>query len=181
LTHRKNSPISGDKDVTVRSAWKLASVLAIITMLATAIYFPVARELEIGPFSPKQPEFLPKSTIWIDAPPLPLTYAHGWWLGCEQLDSSSDRCTLVGHNDRFSGGDGGNHIVYEGTYVSCRTKGSVDIDKVRLKIPDDSLNMWLGGDHPDTMAPAAFLQDGDILVPVTYISECSRLFATLHH
>ncbi len=146
--------------------------------IAITLFLAAARELEIGIFSPKRPSSLPSNAIWIDAPPLPFTAAHGWWLGCEKQDANFDRCVLVGHNDRASGGDGQNSIVSSEPYLSCKTLGPLDTRDIVLKQPKDSTTMWITKVDSNTpgigMAPAAFLKNNDVLVPATEISQCSK-------
>jgi hypothetical protein len=151
----------------------------IFILIAIFLVFAAMRELEVGIFSPKRPLNLPANAIWIDAPPLPLTFAHGWWLGCEKQDAESDRCILVGHNDRASGGDGKNRVVTNEPYLSCKTLRALATDTIALREPTSSENMWISEFDDNKkwvdMAPVAFLQNGDILAPATEISQCAKL------
>lgn len=145
------------------------------------LYRAAKRELEIDEFAPKRPSGLPPDTIWINAPPLPLTFAHGWWLGCERRDEQVDRCILIRHNDRMSGGNGDNSLESDASYVSCRTSAPLEPQKLILIPPPTSFNMWLG--YKDSReqwvsVPAVFLQNHDILVPPSLLSKCSTLLVT---
>jgi hypothetical protein len=145
--------------------------------IAIILLFVAAHKLEIGIFAPKRPTSLPSNAIWIAAPPLPFTFAHGWWLGCELQDAEFDKCILIGHNDRESGGDGQNRIVSSEPYLSCKTLGPLKTDDIVLKQPKDATSMWINKVDSNKqwvgMAPAAFLQNGDVLVPATDTSQCS--------
>jgi hypothetical protein len=151
---------------------------AIYIGIALFIVVMIARKMEVGPFFPKRPPSMPRNTIWINAPLLPFAAAHGWWLGCEMQDVSSDRCVLIGHNDRFSGGDGQNSLLSEEIYLSCKTLHSLKTDDIVLKQPPSSINMWINKTDATQkwlgMAPAAFLQNGDVLVPATETRECPK-------
>jgi hypothetical protein len=155
--------------------WIIYTSIAGICCLAS---FAIARELEVGIFSPKHPPSLPADTIWIDAPPLPLTFAHGWWFGCEKRGANFDRCILIGHNDRASGGDGGNRVVSDESYLSCKTQMPLETGAIRLRPPATSENMWINEYDSNKkwidMAPVAFLQNGDILRPASEIYQCSK-------
>jgi hypothetical protein len=152
---------------------------AIYTSIAIILLFVAAHKLEIGIFAPKRPSSIPSNAIWIAAPPLPFATQHGWWLGCELQDTKSDRCILVGHNDRMSGGDGQNSLVSSESYLSCKTLGPLKTEEIVLKQPRDSTSMWINKVDSNKqwigMAPAAFLRNGDILVPSTDLSQCSKL------
>jgi len=152
---------------------------AICTSIAIILLFVAAHKLEIGIFSPKRPSSLPSNAIWIDAPPLPFTTAHGWWLGCELQDTKFDRCILIGHNDRMSGGDGQNSLVSSESYLSCKTLGPLKTEEIVLKQPMASTSMWINKVDSNKqsigMAPAAFLRNGDVLLPATEMSQCSKL------
>jgi hypothetical protein len=137
----------------------------------------IAYKLEVGIFSPKPPSSLPKNAIWINAPLVPFAFAHGWWLGCE-MQGATDVCTLVGHNDRFNGGDGKNSLVSNGTYLSCTSMKPLETSEIALRQPPSSANMWIIHDDATSksfdMAPAAFLRNGDVLVPTDAIVQCPK-------
>jgi hypothetical protein len=164
-------------EISLSRRWIIYTSIAVIFCLAS---FAIARELEVGIFSPKRPTSLPANTIWIDAPPLPLTFAHGWWFGCEKQNANFDRCILIGHNDRASGGDGGNRVVSDESYLSCKTQMPLDANDILLRSPATSENMWISKYDTNKkwidMAPVAFLQNGDILLPASEISQCSKFF-----
>jgi hypothetical protein len=155
-------------------------VYTAIALSLIAIFSLVfAHKLEVGPFSPRRPSNLPANAIWIDGPLLPLTFAHGGWLGCEKSGSNFDRCILIGHNDRMSGGDGKNQVVSNELYLSCKQLRPLETDEIILRKPPNSMNMWVGKHDADNkwadMVPAAFLQNGDVLIPASEISQCSKM------
>jgi hypothetical protein len=161
--------------IEVASVKKKWTIYISITI---ALLLMAAHRLEIGIFSPKRPLSLPSNAIWIAAPPLPFAAAHGWWLGCEKQDAEFDKCTLIGHSDRQSGGDGRNRIVSSESYLSCRTLGPLKTEDIVLKKPPGSMDMWVNKVDSNKqwigMAPAAFLQNGDILVPASEMLQCSK-------
>jgi hypothetical protein len=65
------------------------------------------------------------------------------------------------------------------SYLSCKTLGPLKTEDIVLKQPTDSTGMWINradsNKHWVGMAPAAFLRNGDVLLPVTEMSQCSKL------
>src|SRR5215472_5726090 len=111
-----------------------------------------------GQPSPR-PKMMPQNSVWIDAPSLPFSWHHGWWFGCWiDSDGHSDRCRLWNAPLESP--------VYEGQYVSCETHSPVAANHLILKAPSDSAQMWVRVASADLLAPAAFLQNGNFLVPV---------------
>jgi hypothetical protein len=160
----------------VAFAKKRIILLGLVVCVGVALYLIASREFEIGMFAPKRPGSLPANAIWIDAPPLPFTYAHGWWLGCV-IQGATDVCDLVGHNDRASGGNGQNRLVSSENYLSCRTLAALKTTDIELKPPHDSTTMWVKFDSERDslgMAPVAFLKNGDVLVPTNAIAQCPK-------
>jgi hypothetical protein len=49
--------------------------------------------LQTKVFPPTRPRFMPLNSVWIDAPPLPISWHRGWWFGCG-LSSSRDFATF---------------------------------------------------------------------------------------
>jgi hypothetical protein len=115
-----------------------------------------------------RPRDMPRDSVWIHAPNLPFEWHHGWWFGCWiDSDGHSNRC-------RLWGGQGDKPIVFEGLYISCKDHSPVPASELKLKAPPDSSQMWVGGP-----APAAFLQNGDYLVPVVSPHGCEELTKVL--
>lgn len=116
----------------------------------------------------RRPSDMPRNSIWIDAPALPFSYYHGWWFGCWiDSDGRSNRCKLWG--------SGGLQTVYEGIYVSCDSKAPVQGNELQLSAPADSMGMWAGNSEPSIFAPAAFLANGKVLVPVEALHDCEKV------
>lgn len=115
----------------------------------------------------RRPSDMPRNSVWIDAPALPFSFYHGWWFGCWiDADGRSNRCRLWG-----SGG-----LVYEGLYVSCDSKAPVQGNELQLSAPADSMGMWVvGNSEPSIFAPAAFLANGKVLVPVEALHDCEKV------
>jgi hypothetical protein len=115
----------------------------------------------------RRPSDMPRNSVWIDAPALPFSFYHGWWFGCWiDADHKSNRCRLWG--------SGGLQTVYEGLYVSCDSKVPVQRDELQLSAPADSMGMWVGNSERSIFAPAAFLANGKVLVPVEALSDCQK-------
>jgi hypothetical protein len=164
-------------NVTAIKRWAVYIAIAMFLVLIMAAW-----EVEAGPFFPKQPPSMPRNTIWINAPPVPFAAAHGWWFGCEMEATSEDRCVLVGHNDRFDGGDGRNEVVSEEIYVSCKTLHPLKTEDIVLRQPPSSMDMWIiktdGTEKGGGLTPVAFLQNGDVLIPATETQQCSKYLET---
>jgi len=78
----------------------------------------------------------------------------------------------------MNGGNGENSIVSSETYVSCKTLGPLTTSDIVLKQPKDSMSMWINKLDSNKqwmgMAPVAFLNNNDVLIPATETSQCSR-------
>ena len=113
----------------------------------------------------RRPSDMPRNSVWIDAPALPFSYYHGWWFGCWiDSDGKSSRCKLS------SAGT----TVYEGLYVSCDSTAPVQEYELQLSAPADSMGMWVGNSERSIFAPAAFLKNGKVLVPVEALHDCEK-------
>jgi|ERR1700674_3291122 hypothetical protein len=116
----------------------------------------------------RRPSDMPRNSVWIDAPAVPFGFYHGWWFGCWiDSDHKSNRCKLWG--------SGGLQTVYEGRYISCDEGSPVHADELQLTAPKDSSEMWVGYSEGNVFAPAAFLRDGKILVPIEAPRACEEL------
>ena len=116
----------------------------------------------------RRPSDMPPTSAWVDAPALPFGFYHGWWFGCwVDSDHKSNRCRLWG--------SGGLQTVYEGLYVSCDQRSPVPADELQISAPSDSSNMWVGYSEGHVFAPAAFLRNGKILVPIETPRACEEL------
>jgi hypothetical protein len=116
----------------------------------------------------RRPSDMPRNSVWIDAPALPFSFYHGWWFGCWiDADGRSNRC-------RLWGGGLPEPTVYEGLYVSCESKAPVQRDELQVSAPADSMGMWVGNPDRSLFAPAAFLTNGKVLVPIEAISRCEK-------
>jgi hypothetical protein len=116
----------------------------------------------------RRPSDMPRNSVWIEAPALPFSFYHGWWFGCWiDSDGKSNRCKLS------SAGT----TVYEGLYVSCDGKAPVQREELQLSAPPDSMGMWVGTSERSIFAPAAFLKNGKVLVPIEDLSDCEKVRA----
>lgn len=118
-----------------------------------------------GVFPPRRPSYMPRNSVWIDAPPLPLSWHHGWWFGCSISSSgATNYCRLVA--------DG--KTIYDGDYLSCRTHAPIPEEALTLVSPPPEA-LWLFPANGDGVA--GFTKDGDILLPVAAIPKCDSVKA----
>jgi hypothetical protein len=111
--------------------------------------------------------------IWIDAPAIPMLWRRGWWLNCQLSEPENvDRCTLV---------TGQTHeVVFAGAYISCDGETSVGQSELqRLLSPKNSKYMWVEKMPNHQLAPAVYLQGGQLLVPAAARSQCGTLKAQI--
>jgi hypothetical protein len=148
------------------------AMLALVILICCAVLFWVegwVPWLEKEVFLPRRPSFMPTNSVWIDAPPLPLSWHHGWWLGCGvSASGATNYCRLVE--------DG--HTIEAGDYLSCRTRAAVPEQALKLIAPPGgSQDMWLfdlqlGG-------IVAFTKDGAVLLPAGAMAKCDAVRARL--
>jgi hypothetical protein len=117
----------------------------------------------------RRPSNMPTSSAWIDAPAVPFGFYRGWWFGCWiDSDGRSNRCRLWGPSLSEP-------IVYEGIYISCDSKLPVSVAELQPTAPPmGSFGMWVGDSAGKIFAPAAFLRNGKVLVPVQIPSVCDK-------
>jgi hypothetical protein len=113
----------------------------------------------------RRPSDMPRNSVWIDAPALPFSFCHGWWFGCWiDSDGKSNCCKLSSVGT----------TAYERLYVSYDSKAPVQGNELQLSAPSDSMGMWVGTSESSIFAPAAFLTNGKVLVPVEDLSDCEK-------
>src|SRR5882762_10031459 len=92
----------------------LITVVAVIVTFSIFWTFGGIYWLETRVFPPKRLANMPESSVWIDAPALPISWHHGWWFGCEMSSSgTANYCRLVMANGEE---------VYAGEYLPCGGK-----------------------------------------------------------
>jgi hypothetical protein len=112
---------------------------------------------------------MPTNSVWIDAPPLPVSWHHGWWFGCNLASSgTTDYCRLI---------RGGDEQVYAGEFLPCDTHVAIAESNIHLVPPTDSMEMWLFRWHDDGVI--GFLSDGDLLLPASLKDKCSEVKETI--
>jgi hypothetical protein len=146
-----------------RLLWALVGLWGLICLAFLFLLGGGVHWLDKDVFPPRRPSFMPANSVWIDAPPLPLSWHNGWWFGCGVSPSeTANYCRLVS--------DG--QTVYGGDYVSCRTLAAVPEHALKLIPPPQGTNMWLGGENAGV---AGYTKDGDVLLPVAAIQKCDAV------
>ena len=121
-------------------------------------------------FPPRRPRFMPTNSVWIEAPPLPISWHHGWWFGCEMASSgAANYCRLIR-------GDG--EQVYAGEYLPCSTHVAIAEGNIHLVPPADSSEMWLFRWQDNGIT--GFLSHGDLLLPLLLQNKCGEVKERLH-
>jgi hypothetical protein len=145
----------------------LIGLVAILAALLLFWIFGGMRWLDTQVFPPQRPKNMPKNSIWVDAPALPISWHHGWWFGCDMSSSgTANYCRLVMANGEE---------VYAGEYLPCGGKSPVPVSKMELVQPPDSWEMWIGDNRLDGLAPIGFLRNGNFLLPVIVLDHCDKL------
>jgi hypothetical protein len=122
--------------------------------------------LDTQVFPPRRPKNMPKNSVWIDAPGLPISWHHGWWFGCG-LSSSG-----VSNYCRLSGEDG--EEIYAGEYLPCGGRSPVPESTIDLVPSPSSVGMWIADKRLARLTPIGALRSGDILLPVATIDQCGK-------
>jgi hypothetical protein len=116
-------------------------------------------------FPPRRPRFMPTNSVWIEAPPLPISWHHGWWFGCDRASSgTANYCRLIR-------GDG--EQVYAGKYLPCRTHVAIAESNIHLVPPANDSDIWLFRWEDTGMI--GFLSDGDLLLPPSLQNKCDEV------
>jgi hypothetical protein len=162
-------PVLTGYHAAVRTSLKALIVLA--ALICSAPFFWLGgggRWLETNVFPPRRPNYMPANSVWIDAPPLPVSWHHGWWFGCGISPSgASNYCRLVAHG----------RTIYDGEFLSCRTHAPVPEHALNLVAPPPGADMWLFAVNGDGVA--GYTKDGDILLPVAAMAKCDSVKAKL--
>ena len=94
-------------------------LLGVAALVVAVLLFWLAggvRWLDTKAFPPRRPQDMPQNAVWIDAPPLPISWHHGWWFGCDLAPSgTANYCRLVMANGKE---------VYAGEYLPCKSEDS---------------------------------------------------------
>jgi hypothetical protein len=115
----------------------------------------------------RRPRNMPSTSIWLDAPYVPFGWNRGWWLGCwTDSDGKANRCRMWNSQLRS--------VTYEGRYLPCSGAAPVPESQLLLKTPSGAFSTWVFDAH-GTMAPAVFLKDGRVLVPIDAPQSCDKL------
>jgi hypothetical protein len=139
----------------------IATLVLLVFWLAGGVHW-----LNTRVFPPVKPAYMPANSIWIEGLALPISWHHGWWLGCSpRPDQTTYKCTLV---------SGRGEVVSDGAYVRCGgTPG--DVDKSTEIVPPVELpKMWVANPKGE-LIPVAFLRDGGLLVPIDLPQTCEEL------
>jgi len=141
---------------------KIASIWILLFMFVVVPILVISSCVGYSAFRARRPKGMPNA-IWIDAPPVPFGFYHGWWEGC-WLDSDhrTDYCRLYGPGLSPP-------VVYEGRFMPCDGSQPIPTSELRLRPPRQSSDMWI---FPGFVA---FLENGRLLVPTDKVSDCSEI------
>jgi hypothetical protein len=115
----------------------------------------------------RRPKDMPNSSVWLDAPHVPFGFNRGWWVGCwTDVDGRSNRCRMWDPNSHS--------VTFEGRYVPCSVAAPVPASELPLKASPTGFSGWVF-DAQGNMAPAIFLKDGRVLVPIDAKHSCEKL------
>jgi len=149
----------------------VSPILVVAAVLIALPLFWLAggiRWLDTRVFPPRRPRHMPKNSVWIDAPALPISWHHGWWFGCDISSSgTTNYCRLVGADGKQ---------INAGEYLPCG-RGSPIPESSMLLVPPPprSFGMWLADNRLSSLSPIGYLSDGDILLPAAAIDRCREL------
>ena len=122
-------------------------------------------------FPPKRPKFMPIGSVWIEGLPLPISWHHGWWFGCDLSSSGlANYCRLV-----LADGS----PVYADEYLPCSSQTPIPEVNIHLVPPVDPAGMWLFRWKNDGVI--GFLSDGDLLLPASMRENCGQVKARVAH
>ncbi len=153
-----------------RPAKFLFGIIAVLVIAAPFLWMLGGLQwLDKKVFPAKRPKFMPVNSVWIDAPPLPISWHHGWWFGCGMSAArTANYC-------RLEMADG--QQVYAGEYLPCSGASPLEEADLRLKPPPYSVDMWLFKENNDGVI--GFLKNGDLLLPVQVREKCGEVKARL--
>ncbi|HKD79290.1 MAG TPA: hypothetical protein VKH81_06315 [Candidatus Angelobacter sp.] len=116
---------------------------------------------------PNRPKGVSANSVFLWAPYVGLPAPRrGWWMACWE-ESGYNRC-------RLSGIDG--DTKYEGEFVPYGHKGMVPADQLKID-PNKTREhkVWVEGE----LVPLVYLENGEILVPVSKYEEAARILNEL--
>src|ERR1700730_14376469 len=115
----------------------------------------------------RRPRNMPSTSVWLDAPYVAFGWNRGWWLGCwTDSDGKATRCRMWNSELRL--------IPSEGRYVPCGDTAPVPDRELTLKTPSGAFSTWVPDGH-GSIAPAVFLKNGRVLIPVDAPQSCKTL------
>jgi hypothetical protein len=112
---------------------------------------------------------MPSTSVWLDAPYVPFGWNRGWWLGCStDSDGKTTQCRMW--NSQLQS------VTFEGQYVPCGDTAPVLDRELTLKTPLGAFSAWVPDGH-GSIAPAVFLKNGKVLVPIDSPQSCEKLLS----
>ena len=145
----------------------LLSIAALVVALAIFWVEGGCYWLQTRVFPPRRPRFMPANSVWIEAPPLPISWHRGAWFGCGLADSgTANYCRLT---------DTDGKLVCAGEYLSCATHSPIAERDIRLVPPRDSGEAWLFTERSNCVV--GLLANGEILLPTTEMNKCDEIKA----
>ena len=138
-------------------------LIAIVAFIAVLVGISIFA----SSWNARKPKDMPHSSVWLDAPHVPFGFNRGWWLGCwTDVDGRTNRCRMWDPNSRS--------VTFEGRYVPCSGTAPVPDNELLLKSSPTGFSGWVF-DAQGKMAPAVFLKDGRVLVPIDAKHSCEKL------
>jgi hypothetical protein len=146
----------------------LLGIAAIVVALPMFWILGGVRWLDTRVFPPHRPKNMPASSIWIDAPALPISWHRGSWFGCDTSSSgAANYCRLVGADGQE---------IYAGEYLPCSGKSPIAGSSMELVPPSSrSIEMWIADKRLAELAPIGVLRSGDVLLPVVILDRCDKI------
>lgn len=137
----------------------------ITAIVAAWLLIPLTFCLAVPWYQARLPKDMPKNSIWIDAPRVPLGFYHGWWQGCwAEMNGRTTQCKTWG--PRVG-------TVYTGEYGAC---DGHPVSFAELSLDSRRSDMWwTSSARMNRLLPVAVLQNGRKLVPKDAPDACANL------
>jgi hypothetical protein len=151
---------------------RIVKISLIILAMIVVVVGAIVIRLSWAASTPSLPKGLPKTAIWLPAPPTPLNFSpSGYWLAC-WLDHTRnvDRCKLTDYKGNSK---------FEEDYTAIAGLNPIPDDRLNLTKVGDS-DLWAWSRQDSRGVPVAHLKDGTILVPSRDLVELRNRFSSQH-